>query len=133
MFNKFKAMKETKEEMYERFWNVVEKLLSRKGLSFTDVTKATDIKYNTLIGWRNNKRLPDLYSALAISEFLDVPIESLCLPDRFGRTTIQPATKLLSSFIEEQDEEAKKLALDALNESNSLAEKFNKLFEDIVK
>ena len=79
------SMKTTKDEVLTRFWSTLDTLLMKEGRTLLDMAEATGIKYQTLIGWRTNKRLPDLYSALLIADFMAIPLEALCLADGLGK------------------------------------------------
>lgn len=67
-----------KDALQEVFWYRVNDMIAKRQKTLQDVAEATGIKYSTILGWRTNKRLPDLRSALLIANFLEVNVEFLC-------------------------------------------------------
>ena len=121
-------MDTTKEEMLSIFWETTDRLLAKSGRLLSDLAGETGIKYQTMLGWRANKRLPDLYSAVLIADALDVPVEMLCLPNGLGKAAERSTSGFLKKVLSEDDPENARRADEAsaqfLESMNEIASAF---------
>ena len=80
--------KQNEEARKGAFWVRVDSLLTDKSKTLKDIAEATEIRYQTIISWRANNRLPDLSSALDIAKFLGVLVETLTEFEEFKKPSI---------------------------------------------
>ena len=83
----------SKEDMYTHFWIVFDGITAMKQISIRKLSEETGINYQTIAGWKQNKRLPDLYSAILIADYLSCPLEVMC---RSTESSIEPASGIVS-------------------------------------
>lgn len=118
-----------KDELQDVFWYRVDDLLSKKGKTLQEMAEATEIKYNTLLGWRANKRLPDLRSAVLIANFFDVNVEYLC-GNRSKKTEIE---KDFNEIIESSSDTFRKMLKETGRDETlpQMVHEFAKFFDEL--
>ena len=73
-----------RDTMYTRFWTAFDVAVAVKRVTVRELSRETGIKYQTIAGWRQHKRLPDLYSAVLIADYLSIPLEVMCMEQEGG-------------------------------------------------
>ena len=117
------------EALQHDFWSSVDGLLSRTGRNLKDLAESTGLKYQTVIGWRTYKRLPNLRSALSIADFLGVSVEVLC-----GRAAMPvDVRRAFNDMLESSDGALRRNLSDAgrLDEARAVVDDFSALMEEM--
>ena len=64
------------------FWNNIDRMLSERNCTLTDMCNKSGIAYNTVNGQRVRQSIPKLEQLLAMSQFLGTSIESIIMPNK---------------------------------------------------
>ncbi len=119
-----------KERRLQLFWDNVDILLAKKNCTLRDVAEKTGLKYQTILGWRTNNRLPDLSAAIDMAKCLGVLVENLTEPGEYGGISVQDLVKDAAAFVPQALQTDDKF-LDTLNRVKEAADMMDGILSDM--
>lgn len=66
------------QKLTEKFWNNVNELKQRKGMTWDSIAQSIGTSANSLATMKNGMKMPSIGYACALADALDVSIEELC-------------------------------------------------------
>ena len=116
------------QKLTERFWNNVNELKHRKGMTWDSIAQSIGTSANSLATMKNGMKMPSIGYACALADALDVSIDELCGSlrdkddDKLENGTIQDVLNVICGKL--STNEVLSLAL--------IAEQFRLLDEDRI-
>lgn len=116
------------QKLTEKFWNNVNELKQRKGMTWDSIAQSIGTSANSLATMKNGMKMPSIGYACALADALDVSIEELCGSlrdkddDKLENGTIQDVLNVI----------CQKLSINEVLSLTLIAEQFRLLDEDRI-